>query len=88
MPILHSGKKQMRKSSTNKAFNETRKRAMKETVKDLKKHVIAKTVTKESISRMQATIDKSAKRGVIKKNTASRMKSRLVKLISKTKSTV
>ena len=85
MPILHSGKKQMRKSITNRSFNETRKRAMKEVLKGLKKEITTKVVAPTTLSKAYQTIDKAAKRGVIKKNTASRMKSRITKNVAKMK---
>ncbi len=85
MPILHSGKKQMRKSVTNRSFNETRKRSMKEVLKGLKKDIIAKEVAPATLSKAYQTIDKAAKRGVIKKNTANRMKSRITKNVANAK---
>lgn len=81
MPITQSAKKAIRGSLRKKAFNNSRKRAMKEIIKKIEK--ISKT-DKESAMRMLssafAIIDKAAKKNVIKKNNAARKKSRLARL--------
>lgn len=58
---------------------------MKETVKKarLLKMERKNEEAKNLLSRAYQTIDKAAKRGVIKKNTAGRKKSRLAKFINK-----
>lgn len=81
MPITQSAKKAIRGSLRKKAFNDQRKRAMKEIIKKIEK--IAKTDKAEAnklLSAAFATIDKAAKRGVIKKNNAARKKSRLSRI--------
>ena len=82
MPITQSAKKAIRGSLRKKAFNDSRKRAMKEIIKKIEK--ISKT-DKESAMRMLspafAIIDKAAKKNVIKKNNAARKKSRLSRLV-------
>ena len=58
---------------------------MKAAVKDVKKLVVAKE-PKQALAELKTAykaIDKAAKRGIIKKNTAARKKSRLAKLIKK-----
>lgn len=56
---------------------------MKSAVKDIQKMIIAKaTGAATSLAGVQQAIDKAAKRGVIKKNTAARMKSRLSKRLA------
>ena len=81
MPITQSAKKAIRGSLRKRAFNNSRKRAMKEIIKKIEK--ISKT-DKESAMRMLssafAIIDKAAKKNVIKKNNAARKKSRLARL--------
>ena len=81
MPITQSAKKAIRGSLRKRAFNNSRKRAMKEIIKKIEK--ISKT-DKESAMRMLssafAIIDKAAKKNVIKKNNAARKKSRLSRL--------
>jgi small subunit ribosomal protein S20 len=83
MPITSSAKKAIRVSARKKLVNDRRTRAMKDTVKKLEKAV--KTGKKDEAVKMLpevfAAVDKAAKRGVIKKNTASRKKSRLSRLV-------
>jgi small subunit ribosomal protein S20 len=82
MPIIKSAKKAIRGSLRKKAFNDRQKRAMKDIIKKVERTV--KTDKKEALkllSSAYAIIDKTAKKGVIKKNNAARKKSRLSKLI-------
>lgn len=82
MPIIQSAKKAVRGSLRKKAFNDRRKRVMKEVIKKIEK--LAKTDKVEAgklLSSVYQTIDKAAKKGVIKKNNAARKKSRLSKLV-------
>lgn len=82
MPIIKSAKKAARGSLQKKAFNDRQKRAMKNVIKKIEK--IVKTDKKEAqkiLSSAYATIDKTAKKGIIKKNNAARKKSRLSKLV-------
>ena len=83
MPITSSAKKAIRVSARKKLVNDRRTRTMKDEVKKLEKAV--KTGKKEDAAKMIsvtfAAIDKAAKRGVIKKNTASRKKARMARLI-------
>ena len=82
MPIKKKKKKAIRGSLRKKAFNDQKKRVMKEIIKKLEK--IAKTDKAEALKLLSSafqTIDKAAKGGVIKKNNAARKKSRLSKLV-------
>ncbi|MCX6753166.1 MAG: 30S ribosomal protein S20 [Candidatus Nomurabacteria bacterium] len=82
MPITKSAEKAMRGSLRKKGINDRRKRAMKEIVKTMDK--VVKTDKKgasEMLSKAYQAIDKAAKRGVIKKNTAARKKARLSRLV-------
>lgn len=84
MAITASAKKAHRASLKKHVFNLRRKRALTETTKTVKKLIT--TDTKEaakSLSAAYKAIDKAAKRGVIKKNTASRKKSRLALAIKR-----
>lgn len=72
MAITSSAKKAHRASLTKRVFNVRRKRAMVDATKGARK-----AMTPESLSLAFKAIDKAAKRGIIKKNTASRKKSRL-----------
>jgi small subunit ribosomal protein S20 len=85
MPITSSAKKAYRSSLLKRRFNDRRTRAMRSEVKGIRKLVVegkAKDGQAKLKDAMQA-IDKAAKRGVIKKNTAARYKSRLAKLLRK-----
>jgi small subunit ribosomal protein S20 len=83
MANTSSAKKANRASLKKRVFNARRKRSMKGGVKEYEKMVASggKDAAKQLPTVFQA-IDKAAKRGVIKKNTASRMKSRLSKMAS------
>lgn len=82
MPITKSAKKAIRGSARKRAYNDRNKRAMKETIKKVEKAAKDdKSGAAKMLSGAYAAIDKAAKRGVIKKNTAARKKSRLSKLI-------
>ncbi len=78
MPNLQNAKKALRVSARKRILNDRRRRAMKVAVKSVK---ITKTA--DELSKAYQAIDKAAKRGVIKKNTASRKKSRLAAEIKK-----
>jgi small subunit ribosomal protein S20 len=84
MPITQSAKKAVRGSLRKKAVNDRQKRAMKEIIKKIEKSVKENKTDKKEAEKMLssafATIDKAAKRGIIKKNNASRKKSRLAKI--------
>ena len=82
MPIIKSAKKAVRGSLRKKAFNDRQKHAMKDIIKKIEK--ISKTDKKEAeklLSSAFAIIDKTVKKGIIKKNNAARKKSRLSKLV-------
>jgi len=83
MPITKSAKKALRGSKIKKAYNDRRKKAMKEEIKKIEKLTKAgkKDEAKALLSGAYKIIDKTAKRGVIKKNTASRKKSRISALV-------
>ena len=85
MPITKGAKKAHRASLKKKVFNDRRKRVMKDAVKKIKNLVTQKDKdsASSSLSLAYKAIDKAAKRGIIKKNTAARKKSRLSKMIAK-----
>ena len=85
MPITKSAKKALRGSKKKRVFNLRKKNEMQGVVKEYKKLILAKKTeeAKKLIPKLQKVIDKSKKRGIIKKNTASRKKSRLVTLTLK-----
>ena len=82
MPITQSAKKAIRGSLRKKAFNDRRRRAMKEIIKKIEKTAKTdKTGAAKMIPSAFQAIDKSAQKGVIKKNNAARKKSRLARLV-------
>ena len=85
MPIIKSAKKAMRGSVRKQVMNLKRKNTMKSAVKDVKKLLTDKKAdeAKKSLAAAYKAIDKAAKRGVIKKNTAARKKSRLSAKVKK-----
>lgn len=86
MPITSSAKKALRASKKKKVFNLRRKNEMQGVIKEYRKLLSAKKIeeAKKLIPKLQKTIDKAAKKGIIKKNTASRKKSRLITITLKT----
>jgi small subunit ribosomal protein S20 len=82
MPITKSAKKAIRGSLRKKAFNDQRKKAVKEIIKKIEKTVKTdKAGAAKLLSIAFQAIDKSAQKGVIKKNNAARKKARLSKLV-------
>jgi len=83
MPITKSAKKALKGSLVKKAANDRNKKNIKEALKQIerllkdKKNVEAQKL----IPNIYSVIDKAAKRGVIKKNTASRKKSRISRMV-------
>ncbi len=85
MPITDSAKKALRSSAKKKVFNIRRQKALDSAVKEVKKLVKAgdsKDVA-TALSKAYKALDKAAKNNTISKNTASRKKSRLSKLVKK-----
>lgn len=85
MPITRSAKKALRGSLSKRVINDRRRRSFRKSVKEVE--ALAKEKKgKEADAKLREAfkaIDKAAKRGVIKKNTAARKKSRLVKHLRK-----
>ena len=85
MPITSSAKKALRNSKKMRVFNVRRKEIMAESIKNIKKLVKEKKgeEAKKLLAAAYKAIDKAAKGNTIKKNAASRRKSRLAKMIKK-----
>ncbi len=85
MAITKSAKKRIRSSERKKVFNLRKIREMRKNVKDLNTLVQEKKKpeAEKLMSKVYKAIDKAAKKGVIKKNTASRKKSRLSTSVNK-----
>lgn len=84
MANTSSAKKAERVSERRYVFNARRKKTMKDNVKTVSKFVAGKNTkdAEKSLPSLFKSIDKAAKNGTIKKNTASRMKSRLSKQVA------
>ena len=87
MPITKSAKKALRQNVKRKAKNIVYKKKIKGLVKKVKILALEKKSeeAKNLLPQIYKALDKAAKVNIIKKNTASRKKSRIAKLISKTK---
>jgi small subunit ribosomal protein S20 len=85
MPITSSAKKALRAGKRKHTYNERRKDAMNGAVKTIKKLIADKKVkdAQVALSAAYQAIDKAAKTNLIKKNAASRKKSRLAAFIKK-----
>jgi small subunit ribosomal protein S20 len=83
MAITTSAKKAERASRRRRVFNVRRKGALKDATKDVKKTIDSgnSADAEKLLPAAFKAIDKAMKRGLIKKNTAARKKSRLVKAI-------
>ncbi len=85
MPITKSAKKALRQNVTRRERNVARKETYKKEVKDFRKLLDGKKV-KEAAAKLATvfkSLDKAAKTNVIKKNKASRLKSRLAQAIAR-----
>lgn len=87
MPITKGAKKAHRAALRKRVFNVRRTRAMLDVVKKLRKSLAGGDVAgaEAMLPTAYKAIDKAAKRGVIKENTAARKKSRLVAAIKRAK---
>lgn len=84
MPITKSAKKALRQNLKRKKRNLGYKRKIKALIKEVKNLLLEKKVKKaqELLPKLYKSLDKAVKVGVIKKNTASRKKSKITKLIN------
>jgi small subunit ribosomal protein S20 len=85
MPITSSAKKALRQTKTRHARNVVKKETYKKAVVKYRKLVVAKSVdeAKKLLPIVFKALDKAAKSNVIAKNKASRLKSRLAKMLGK-----
>ena len=85
MSITRGAKKSHRSSLRKRVFNLRRKDKVSRSIKSLKKLVTAgkKKEALAMIREVQSALDKAVKNKTLKKNTASRKKSRLSKLLKK-----
>jgi small subunit ribosomal protein S20 len=87
MPITTSAKKALRSSKRKHVFNMRKKSEIQKAVKEVKKLLVGKNAKEAEamMPKVQKILDKAAKTGYIKKNAASRKKSRIVAMIKKSK---
>jgi len=85
MPITKSAKKALRQSLRRRVRNIQKKRKIKNLIKQVKILVSQKKQeeAKKLLPQIYKILDKAAKTGLIKKNTAARKKSRIAKAIFK-----
>ena len=84
-PITKSAKKAFRQSLKRRARNIQKKEKIKNLLKEVRSLISQKKIeeTKKLLPQVYKLLDKAAKIGLIKKNTAARKKSRITKLINK-----
>ena len=85
MPITKSAKKALRQNAGRKARNLVYKKKMRDLIKQVRILVGEKKTeeAKKLLPQVYKILDKTAKVGIIKKNTAGRKKSRITKLVNK-----
>lgn len=78
MPNIKSAVKELRKNIKHRTFNRNVEENIKGLIKKSRKAIETKGATAEELVRKaMKALDKAAQKGVIKKNTAARKKSRL-----------
>ena len=84
MANIRSAEKQRRQAEKRKVRNRAAKSRLKSTLKSAKSAIESGKIGDDAMSAAASVIDKAAKRGVIKSNTADRYKSRLAKAAKRT----
>ncbi len=87
MPITKAAKKSLRQNKRRKVKNLFRKRSYKDVSKKIIK-LVKENKTKEAeklLPNAYKAIDKATKTGVLKKNTGARKKSKLARLLKRSK---
>ena len=85
MPITKSAKKAVRQNEKKRKLNNWHKKRIKKTIKQINDFIIEKKMeeAKKLLPLIYKEIDKAAKKGLIKKNTAARKKSKIAQAIVK-----
>lgn len=76
MPVIKSAKKKLRQDKKREKRNDFYRSALQKSLKDLKKNPTA-----EKVSKAVKLVDKLAKKNLLHKNKAARIKSRISKLV-------
>ncbi len=81
MPKIKSAKKALRQNLRRRVVNSAKKHSLEKVVKQYQKLLASGNIeeAKKQLRLVYQKLDKSAKAKIIKKNTASRLKSRLTK---------
>ena len=84
MPVTKAAQKSIRQDEKKRKRNMLRKKTMRGLLKEVHTLVVKKKAeeAKELLPKIYKSLDKAAKKGVIKKNAAGRKKSRITKLIN------
>lgn len=85
MAVTKTAKRAFRAAASRKVVNDKRKKEMKVSVKSTNALISQKNKkqAEKDLPQTFAALDKAAKRGIIKKGTADRKKSRLAKAVAK-----
>ncbi len=88
MPIKKAAKKALRQSEKRRVRNRAQKQKMRSLLKKIKLLISENKndEAKKALPKVYKALDKAAKVNLIKKNTASRIKSRITKSLAKPKS--
>jgi small subunit ribosomal protein S20 len=88
MPIIKSAQKALRQNIARRAKNKLCKQKIKSLLKNARSMASAKKTAdaQKTLPEIYKALDKAAKTGVIKANTAARKKSRLARFLAKTAS--
>lgn len=82
MAITQGAKKAIRQNKRKHAMNETRRKAMREGLKAVRNTAAGdKKAGAVALAAAYKAIDKAAKRGLLKKNTAARRKAKVAKAL-------
>lgn len=84
MPNIKAAKKALRQAKKKALANQLVRDGYKQAVKAVNKAVVTGKEVNESLRLAQQKLDKAAKKGVIKKNTAARKLSRMMKRVRAT----
>lgn len=85
MPVTKTTKRRPKQNERKRAINKKRTLEMRRLIKEANTLIAAKDTeaVEKMLPQIYKAIDKAAKKGVIKKNTAARKKSRMMKKIKK-----
>ncbi len=84
MPNTKSAKKELKKNAKQKVYNQDIKGNVKNLMKKSQKAILAREDgAKDLLSQTLKALDKAAQKGVLKKNTTDRKKSKIHKLFNK-----